>query len=65
MFKNVLVAKDPLTALALGKRWLSLDPAQREAAKSSIVQALSGDVKAAAQVVAAIASIELPEGQVA
>jgi importin subunit beta-1 len=63
MFKNVLVAKDPLTALALGKRWLSLDPAQREAAKSSIVQALSANVKAAAQVVAAIAAIELPEGK--
>ncbi|CAJ0747355.1 13758_t:CDS:10 [Entrophospora sp. SA101] len=62
--KNSLVSNDPVRKNELAQRWLSIDEETRIQFKQMSLQALTlTDSNIAAQVVSAIATIELPVGQ--
>ncbi|KAI5959568.1 kap95 [Candida pseudojiufengensis] len=65
--KNQLVSKDPRTKLAQQDRWLKLDIDLKTKIKNQAVLGLNSDIQkvasTAAQLVAAIADIELPRGE--
>ncbi|EIM24156.1 ARM repeat-containing protein [Wallemia mellicola] len=63
--KNSLVARDSGRAFEQAQRWLALDPGHRTQIKQIVLAALSTKAigAAAAQVVSAVAAIELPHDQ--
>ena len=65
--KNQLVSKDQRTRLAQQDRWLKLDPELKKKIKDNAIQGLKISnqkvASTAAQLVAAIADIELPRGE--
>lgn len=63
--KNSLVARDQSRALHQSQRWLALDSTHRAQIKQIVLAALSTKAigAAAAQVVSAVAAIELPHDQ--
>ncbi|KAI9355075.1 armadillo-type protein [Zopfochytrium polystomum] len=65
--KNALTAKDEVTRTGLYDRWLAIDGTFRSQIKEALLQTLSSATvragSAAAQAIAAIAEIELPNGQ--
>ncbi|KAI8907243.1 armadillo-type protein [Gorgonomyces haynaldii] len=67
MMKNAVTAKDFERQEELSQRWLHVDPQAREQIKQAVLQALraneSSTGKVAGQVIAAIANVELPQGQ--
>ncbi|KAJ7564610.1 hypothetical protein O6H91_02G025500 [Diphasiastrum complanatum] len=67
ILKNSLDAKDATRKAELVQRWISLEPAAKSKIKGLVMQTLSSAVvdarHTAAQVIAKIAAIELPESQ--
>ncbi|KAI9336184.1 armadillo-type protein [Zopfochytrium polystomum] len=65
--KNALTAKDEVTRAGLYDRWLAIDGVFRAQIKQTLLQTLSSATVraggAAAQAIAAVAEIELPNGQ--